>query len=248
MPEGPEVYTLAKDLKRFVGKTFSIIIDQGFTKRVTGDIPTHIIVRDVGSKGKMLYFEVDKGYMIFHLGLTGKFSLAAQPFTRVSFIGDESQPFYYVDQVKIGTLEFVTDLQPELSSLGPDIIEVKPDELLGIFTKGRKSNPRLMIVDFLVKQSVISGIGNYLRSEILYDASISYNTKMRDLTDNQLDILVASTKKVVGDVVAVNGSYKYIRLDGLHGGYQFSVYKKQNAPDGSIVQKIKHKGTYVFYT
>jgi formamidopyrimidine-DNA glycosylase len=78
----------------------------------------------------------------------------------------------------------------------------------------------MMIGIFLLEQKYISGIGNYLRSDILYDASISPFRSLTSLSDDNIKILHKSIHKIV------KKSYKIQKKNGLHS-YPFLVYKQK---------------------
>jgi endonuclease-8 len=96
---------------------------------------------------------------------------------------------YYSDTLSFGTLKVIdndTDLEKKLKSIGPDIMdkrttyEVFKNQIL------KDINMNKVIGNVLVNQKIISGIGNYLRSDILWLCRISPFRKVRDLKDTEI--------------------------------------------------------------
>jgi len=104
---------------------------------------------------------------------------------------------YYYDVLSFGSLKVIEgeeELNKKLKTIGPDIME--PDTTLEIFKnqilKTRNLNKEIGIV--LMNQKVISGIGNYLRADILYMSKISPFRKVNKLTDKELESIYKNAK------------------------------------------------------
>jgi len=106
---------------------------------------------------------------------------------------------YFYDSLSFGTLKVVDnvlELEKKLNEIGPDIMDEKTifDIFLERVTK--KNNLEKCIGNVLVNQRIISGIGNYLRSDILWLSKISPFRKVKDLNNNELKIIYESCKKL----------------------------------------------------
>jgi endonuclease-8 len=103
--------------------------------------------------------------------------------------------------------EFLTarDLErhKELQQLGPDLLAAAFDvqEMLRRM-RARGTDP---IGDVLLNQRVMSGIGNVLKSEILFVARLDPFIPVRDLSDADLDRIVAVARRLLA-VNALDGS------------------------------------------
>lgn len=103
---------------------------------------------------------------------------------------DNGQTLWFHDPRAFATVKFTSDedaLQEKLDSLGPSIMtsEFKlPD-----FKKLAKKYHLRNICSFLMDQSVISGCGNYIKAEVLYDAKVAPMRKVGDLSDNEIDLI-----------------------------------------------------------
>lgn len=104
---------------------------------------------------------------------------------------------YYYDVLSFGSLKVIEgeqELNKKLKTIGPDIME--PDTTLEIFKnqilKTRNLHKEIGIV--IMNQKVISGIGNYLRADILYLSKISPFRKVNKLTDKELEVIYKNAK------------------------------------------------------
>jgi formamidopyrimidine-DNA glycosylase len=104
---------------------------------------------------------------------------------------------YYYDVLSFGSLKVIEgeeELNKKLKTIGPDIME--PDTTLEIFKnqilKTRNLHKEIGIV--IMNQKIISGIGNYLRADILYLSKISPFRKVNKLTDKELEAIYKNAK------------------------------------------------------
>ena len=104
---------------------------------------------------------------------------------------------YYYDVLSFGSLKVIEgeeELNKKLKTIGPDIME--SDTTLEIFKnqilKTRNLNKEIGIV--IMNQKVISGIGNYLRADILYMSKISPFRKVDKLTEKELEAIYKNAK------------------------------------------------------
>ena len=102
-----------------------------------------------------------------------------------------------------------------------------------------------------MEQAKISGIGNYLRSEILYSANINPHNKVQDLSDKKLKELFAITKNLLETSYNLKGCslQDFKNLEGEKGGFQkqLNVYKRKKDPHGNDVTNDKIGGRSVFW-
>lgn len=154
-----------------------------------------------------------------------------------------SGSIYFHDTLSFGTMKVVNnynELEKKLKSLGPDIMD--ESTTLQIFKNQilKKNNLDKEIGNVIVNQKIISGIGNYLRADILWCSKISPFRKVKDLQDNDLKILYKKSKLLTW------GEYDYdegIRLkyinhtDKLPKDYNrnFFVYMCKEDIDGNKV-------------
>jgi formamidopyrimidine-DNA glycosylase len=148
-------------------------------------------------------------YLLNTYGLTGRWSFNKTNSSRIEFViqskSDSNKKYYlyYNDQRNFGTIEFTQNidiLNKKLNKLAPDILQsnLSTDEIVNLFKKLIKKGKRdKNLVKVLMNQElVVSGIGNYLVAEILYDAKLNPHRSLTDLSNTELERLAYSIRKI----------------------------------------------------
>jgi len=181
MPEGHTVHRTAKHFsKHFLGKTIEITSPQGrFTdsKLVSGQ---ELVSSE--AFGKQLYLGFEVATVRIHLGIYGKWRFRNFEDTPPDPIGQVRARFLTTDQAAdvVGPTSCeVLDQNQVLSKqskLGPDPLRIDPgdNELERLLTKVASS--KVVIGQLLMDQSVIAGIGNVYRAELLFRAGLNPRT------------------------------------------------------------------------
>jgi DNA-formamidopyrimidine glycosylase len=274
MPEGPEVRIVANQVrKNLVGWTLTKIntvsgpYSNNSGKKYLGfrmDLRKRFKksrLSDVGTKGKLLYWEltpisndhvVVNDYLTFGFGLTGGFAFNkhGQEHVRFEFLftkGNSTKTLYFIDQRNFGTLNFLhrEGLNAKLNDLGPDVLKVEQDVFVQQFKNDSVKNNE--IAKAMLNQKIVSGIGNYLRAEILYRAEIGPLVRVKDLNEEQLIELYKATSGVIKDVLGNGGSPHYKDTIGNPGKYKFQVYMQTQDPNGKFVRKTKLSGRTIYH-
>jgi endonuclease-8 len=103
-------------------------------------------------------------------------------------------------------------LHPALSKLGPDLL-VDPVDVDEILRRLRDpSRARLTIGEALLDQRALAGIGNEVRNQALWEASISPFTPLRDVDDPTIRGLVARSREILRE-----GARTGRRPSDIHG-------------------------------
>ncbi len=261
MPEGPEVTIVAEGLDEILqGKyiTNFEVTDNGRYRNKAPDnsvlfgesLP--LLVEKVENKGKLIYFtfssKKDKFYMINTLGMSGVWKRKKEKHTcfvleyTTSLEGKEK--IYFVDQRHFGTIKFLTseeDLEKKLKEIGPDMLN-DPKMNYKLFKERLLKYKHWNIVKVLMCQKIISGIGNYLKSESLYHARLSPFLKVEDLTEQQFYNLYQSIRlKIVSSYNQGGVSVKnFVDVDDKKGQYHFTfqVYCEKYDKKGNKVEKV----------
>ena len=134
--------------------------------------------------------------------------------------------------------------------LDVDIFDV--DFTLDYFTKIIKSKDTL-VAPFLLKQEIFSGIGNYIKNEVLYMGKLKVTVKTSELTDEQidklyLDILLVGYSNLI-EMLTDSKIVKYLDKSKttympkkLEIPYEYKIYSREFTLDGKKVLKIKVAG------
>lgn len=232
MPEGPEVYlTALKMNKKFKNKKLLKIHSLG--KNTKFDFWESLEIENVLSKGKFLYMTFKNSNVVIFstFGTMGQWSSKINKYTTIH-LEFENGNYYFNDQIHYGTFKIsnVKELNKKLLSLGPDVIIDNLDNFIEI---GRKKN-KYTIDQVLTNQKIISGIGNYLVAEILYDAKILPNRLISTLTDLDLETIKKSIKKIV--------NYFIVTKEPI-----YKVYLQKYDPYNNLVVHEKRKNNRMMH-
>lgn len=228
MAEGPEVKLMTEFLKKHL---YNKTISDWFINNNTSEdynifkncLP--MVVEDIYCKGKIIILichnEYHVFYIIHNLKLTGKWSTFQDNF-KWYIETTENKKIFLNDSKNSASVYFTEDeniLKSVLDSIGIDILsnEFTLNELKNQISKYKNKN----ITSFLMNQSIFSGIGNYLKCEILYYSKISPLRKMTSLSDSEIEKLFEGIRIISRTSYASGGIFK--------GYFEFNIYKDEKA-------------------
>ena len=251
MPEGPEVKRIAVDLAECISgrhlEEVKILSGRYLKKPIEGQdqlseaLPTKVV--GSGAHGKFLYILTVSGVNIWStLGMTGRWTQTLGKHSRVRFSFSCGTHVYFDDIRNFGTLKFVRgkyQLIEKLNSLGPDMLSTDVDDVT--FCERFRKHSGWEITKALMDQSIVSGVGNYIKADSLWLARISPKRKVGSLSDEELFRLNHSIKQIMRESYQNGGASikTYRTFDGLEGEYstKFLVYNQSHDPDGNPVIK-----------
>jgi DNA-formamidopyrimidine glycosylase len=261
MPEGPEVKTVAVSLDAKIKNLYIIALEINHLSRYAKnsqlsdslkkvDFPLKII--RVYSKGKKILFEcVDingqKIYLVSALAMTGVWQYIPGSHSGIKLVlckvTDKKLNFefnlFFDDQRHFGSLYVVheRDLHLYLKNVGPDLLseEISLDQYKNVLTLPRLQNKE--IGWFLLQQKYFSGVGNWIRAEILYECKIAPTRKLKDLTEKDIKNLHHWSIKILKDAFKVRGLSitNYIDPEGNFGTYPVKIYMQKTDPLGNKI-------------
>jgi len=226
MPEGPSILYLKDQLQPFKGK---LVKDTGGY----GDMPTAWIkgkkLMDIKTWGKHLLFVFANGTVRVHLGLFGEVLIDERKKVNRSFYLEFTKGEvngYVVKAIKLDKpLKEIYDWRTDILSKQFHKVYVK--ELLK--TKAGKT-----IDDVLMDQDIFTGVGNKIRNEALYRASIHPLSIVGKMPPAKITRLITEV------VNYANIFYKQLSTKGVNDFFQ--VYQQEYAADGSeVTMKILTK-------
>lgn len=260
MPEGPEVRTVADVLRPIlVGKVITAGFKDDRAKSIGFDnlkCPATII--SVRSYGKKVIIDLDTGHMmVISLGMAGRVQFQAGNHSHIMFAIAENQimgsfkvlrPFcglYYEDPRYMGGVDIIPNAGVPLyfKDIGPDLLQLALDEKTWIpLDKWMEiyCQKRLMkraICDVLLDQSLVAGIGNYVKCEVLYYAMVLPDRNVQAITIEEWERIRVSAHKVIRLSYSYGGLTikSFISPDGQPGRYPKVVYGKTIDPMGNPV-------------
>ena len=175
--------------------------------------------------------------------MTGSWSKTATKHTRVTLQTSNGE-VHYNDIRNFGTLKFVYgkhELLKKLSSLGLDLLsqDVSNDDFLVQMRKHDSKN----ICKVMMNQSVLAGVGNYIKAEALWISRLNPGLTVSDIEDFQLLELKEAVREVMLSSYLHGGATFLTHSDfsGQRGEYtsRFLCYNRKIDADGNQVIKTK---------
>ena len=187
MPEGHTIHRLARDHRMLVvGRKVEVASPQG--RFATGaELLTGRTVDRIEPYGKHLWYGFSGGLLLhIHLGLYGKWMTggglppAVRGALRLRVTTDEA----WLDLRGPTACEVVTPPERDLvvARLGPDPLRSDGKAAKAFARVGRS---KVQIGQLLMDQSVLAGVGNVYRAEVLYRAGLSPFRIGRDVTGEE---------------------------------------------------------------
>lgn len=206
MPEGPEVYYFALQIYNLLYQhkiTQIKILGGKYLKKAFKNynllkkiLPSKIL--SISTLGKILLIELKLNYfLVVTFGMTGFMTTDNIKHNHIEFIINNEKSLFYNDMRNFGNIYLLTDniLYEKIKDIGLDILKRNFTyklfkqhlfEYVNKYPLSLKKEICLILLD----QTFLSGIGNYLRSEILYYAKINPYTKLKNIINNKTSVKI----------------------------------------------------------
>lgn len=197
-------------------------------------------IEEIDYKGKLIIVKLNNNHSILiHCGLFGFLSFIKLPYSRLK-LNLGSLQLYYNDKRNFGYVKLTRndEVIKKLSKLG-----ICCDSLTNLEKLNTNSN--MNIASFLLDQKKISGIGNYLRAEILHNAKIHPLSITKNINKQYLINAIFETYNSFLKQINYNLFNKDILL---FKKYNFSIYKQKLCSHGCIVEKLKLNNRYLYWS
>jgi formamidopyrimidine-DNA glycosylase len=245
-------------------------------------------IKNIDSKGKLMWMTLEniktgeKIYLTSHLGLTGFWGFSESKNDRLKFtIRDKDSKkkyfLYFEDDRNFGNIEIYKDkekkdLDKKIDELATDSLkgEYSIDEFVDMYNaflskskKRKDQNITLVLMKQKKSDGIVSGIGNYLVAEILYEAKISPFRTVGSLSEDEIRSLGKAIQYLTklsyydnttgymthfDDFIDIHkerikkGIYhdfhKHIKIKKGEK-FEFKVYRQKKDPDGNPVEADK---------
>ena len=276
MPELPEVETVVRGLNRLIlhKKIVSVKSDNPKSfPNAPAEIKNFLIGAKIMSahrRGKAIILLLENGWaLVGHLKMTGQMVYRGQEnwgaghpnddflgelpskATRVEITFEDDSKLFFNDQRKFGWLKLLPEAEipliPFFQKLGPEPLE--DDFSLADFRERFRRKKRSLVKPALLDQTVIAGVGNIYADESLWQAKIHPETRVENLSEQDLRNLYQAVRAVMSESIERGGSTdrNYVQADGSRGNYldYAAVYHKNGQPCkrcGTEIAKIKVGG------
>ena len=243
MPELPEVETTMQGIKPHVcGQVIARIIIRNHHLRwpiakEIANLDGHLITT-VSRRGKYIIMQLDRGNLIWHLGMTGSMKIRPvgspiEAHEHVEVQLSSGQALKFRDPRRFGALLY-TDSDPFehrlLRKLGPEPLSNEFDvEYLYTACRGRTASIKTVIMD----SHRVVGVGNIYASEALFSAGIHPLRAAGGISKKRIGRLVEAIKYTLQAAIYMGGTslQDFTQVNGNPGyfGQQLNVYgAKQN--------------------
>ena len=260
MPELPEIASRAAQMKaELAGRTIETVEvlqpkcinlpEDGFASALSG-----ATILDVTCRGKWLFVETTKGWLLLNLGMGGEVLLVTRAtlpekrrlvldFADGSSVSINFWWFGYAHFVPAGELP----THAMTARLGPNALDVTLDQL-----RAKAKGQRKRVKVFLLDQSEIAGIGNAYVHDILFLARLHPMQPLNTLTGAEIEALWKGIRDGLLPSIDKGGAFYEVDLHGHKGGFDMQhilVGYKERQPCprcGAPIEKIKTGSTSSF--
>jgi formamidopyrimidine-DNA glycosylase len=247
MPELPEVETVVRTLRpAIVGRRILNAELTGMrvivgSARKTADALLGRKIVAVERHGKFIAIRLDRGYLVVHLGMTGRLLIdgALSKWTHAIFTLDRGT-LLYEDPRQFGRIEYGEELPARVAALGPEPLEVTLEE----FSRRLKRH-RSPVKAVLLNQSVVRGVGNIYADEALFRAAVHPKRLASSLGADRVERIYCAMREVLSEAIESRGSSisNYVDAEGFQGSFQNAhrVYQRTGEPCvtcGSAIKRI----------
>ena len=209
MPELPEAERARRAIERVLGRRIVAVDDSDtYVSRphTPGEIADAITGRRLTAahrRGKFLWVETDGDgpELGLHLGMAGRIAIDEPPherWDRFVLEFEDGSRLALRDRRRLGRAV----IAPDFSHVGPDAAEVSREQFRDRI--GRGSAP---VKARLLDQKAISGVGNLLADEILWQARIHPRRRTGDLSTEELDELRRITRRAIRNAIRRGGAH-----------------------------------------
>lgn len=263
MPELPEVETVRRGVRpHIVGQRIDNVIirerrlrvpvNSDFKKRVSGQC-----ISDLRRRGKYLMFDLERGGLLTHLGMSGVLFFSDSPPNRTmhEHVGLQFKERFllFKDPRRFGCMIWCAhppDSHPLLANLGPEPLSAKFN---GKVLQSKLQNKSVAIKSALMDGKTVAGVGNIYAVEALHLAGIRPQTPARRLCAERTRALSSAIKTVLRRAIRAGGSTlrDFAHPDREPGWFQtqWKVYgrKDQQCSCGARIKQIIQNNRSTYY-
>jgi formamidopyrimidine-DNA glycosylase len=221
MPELPEAERARQTLEALRGRRIVDVDDHDTyvcRPHAPGEIADALIGHEIGDahrRGKFLWLETTDGPTLgLHLGMAGRIVLddpgETPRWDRFAVEFDDGSRFALRDKRRLGR----AILNPNFSHVGPDAATVGREDF-----RRRIGAGRAPVKARLLDQRAISGVGNLLADQALFQAGIAPARSVSDLSVADLDRLRRALRSAIRSAIRKGGAHTgaFVQARGRNG-------------------------------
>ncbi|MAL16481.1 MAG: endonuclease VIII [Balneola sp.] len=266
MPEGPEIWRAADKIGEAIsGKEIEDLFFAFEELKPFKESLVGLKVNSVTPRGKAIITSFENNLNLYsHNQLYGKWIIQNRGNVpknnrslRVAIHTKDKSAFLY----SASEIEILKDNEVEghsyIEKLGPDVVHPKTtfEEVLERYKSDTFNNRKLSTL--LLDQGFLSGVGNYLRSEILFASKVDPEFRPKDCTESQIEALANNSIYLsrrsyeTGGLTTPDDLVKVLKEEGAsRRQYRHYVYGREGKPCykcGREIQVIKTGGRKVYF-
>ena len=212
MPEGDTLFMAARKVGAVLAGRTVTRFESPLPELKEREVEGHV-VKEVRSQGKYLIVEFDDGRaLLSHLRMQGSWFASEKAAMREGLLTKTSRDVRWDDEdttliietatsvavlsrAAVAVLAPLSEIERRVASLGPDLLspEYDPAEAL----RRLRDHPESTIAEALMLQSIVAGIGNVYKSEILFLEKVSPFVSVGSLDDATLERLLKRAKELM---------------------------------------------------
>lgn len=246
MPELPEVETSRRGISpHLIGKAVTDV--QLRHTQLRWKIPENLLsyikneaLLSIERRAKYLLLNFATGTLLIHLGMSGSLRIcplntAAQKHDHLDLIFPHCL-LRFTDPRRFGAVLWL-GLHPEhsplLNKLGPEPLS---NDFNSAYLYNASKSRKLPVKQFIMDQSVVTGVGNIYATEALFSAGIRPTRSAGNISQKRYQLLVAAIKEILQQAIQQGGTTlkDFVGGDGKPGYFQqaLHIYGKtgQNCP------------------
>lgn len=245
MPELPEVETTLRGIEPHIShQTITGLTIRN--RRLRWPIPKNLAkimigqtIQQLSRRGKYLIFQCDEGYLLLHLGMSGRLrilmdSQPPQKHDHVDITFGNGKTLRFTDPRRFGAVLWSNQNlsnHPLLSHLGPEPLT---PEFNADYLSKRAATRKLSVKSFIMDSKVVVGVGNIYAAEALFMAGIHPEKSAGKVSRSKYEKLVEAIKRILQHAIRKGGTTlkDFTQSDGAPGYFsiELQVYGKQNKP------------------
>lgn len=258
MPELPEVETVCRGVSpHLLGRKITAVVVRNAALRwpVPADLGRHLQGQQVLSlqrRAKYLLVEFAQGWMIVHLGMSGRLYLVdgghgVAKHDHIDWQLDSGRVLRYTDPRRFGAVLWLAGKAVGdhglLKHLGPEPLS---DGFTGDYLHRKAAGRKQPIKTVLMDGRIVVGVGNIYANEALFMAGIRPTRAAGAISAARMAALVAAVKQVLAKAIAQGGTTlkDFVGGDGKSGYFkqELLVYGRGGLPCvhcGAPLQEIR---------
>ena len=266
MPEIAEVETVRQTLRKRILRKKIKNVNVLYERMIESDIQAFkkeligLEFSDILRKGKWLLFEIGDYYLCSHLRMEGKYFIKdsneeINKHEHVIFTFEDNTDLRYHDTRKFGRMNLVLKKDIDtVEGVRKQGIEPIDETLSKEYLYNNFKKRRLPMKTLLLDQTIISGLGNIYADEVLFAAKINPLKVGSDITLDECQRIVDSSKKIIEEAIKCGGTTikSYTSSLGVTGRFQQNLmaHKRENEECkncSTIIKRIVVGGRSTYY-